>query len=307
MLEEPISFAMGRPYTAMDWVKRLKGVQVVLIHQGVNWDRRIADLYVHLHQPTKEKVIPLKQPQGTLAAIPGESFQKVLQINLGTEPFLCLQTVVWHPTVERVLRALQYAKKITHDYNGTSPFNADHKTLQILALVGAKGWEKDKGQPTPQQACQRMDQQMIHWKALSDANSAYWLGTGLRTDGPDYVSDINRKMRLLPTESPGVGRIPIDHHFTERQYCDPRRELGSNKEQWDRETDRELLNQLAAHIEEGGPRWGIPPRFQPHRPRRTVTRMLPSRRIDDHAGHSPAAREAVLVDDDARGLEEWAD
>jgi hypothetical protein len=245
----------------------------------------------------------MKQPQGILAALPEPGFRKVLQIHLGDGRFPCLQSVVWHPTLERVLRAVNYAKSIKTEAPWNGFFDLDHQALQILALVGSDGWNPSKGDPDPLQACQKMDRQLMYWKNISNAGSAYWLGTGMRADGPGFARELNQRIRANPTKD-GVGRVLIDHQFTERQYRDPHREVGADKGQWSKETDRELLQQLTAHILNGGPRWGVPPCFHIPRSTRSVTRMLPMR-YQAGPDEGMGAGLAVRINEDTADLEEW--
>jgi hypothetical protein len=100
----------------------------------------------------------------------------------------------------------------------------------------------------PHLLCSKVDRQMKHWKDQSGAGSAYWLGTGVRTTDDDsqaarYLGRLNQHMSMMNLQYPGIGRVPIDQHFTRENY----EVAGTEHErrQWTHETDYKLLYHLS--------------------------------------------------------------
>jgi hypothetical protein len=186
------------PTTGLEWIRLLSHIRIVLIHQGPNLTRKVANAYYTPHDPAK---IPADRahPSGVLAVLPGGSFYQVLQINLGKGPIDFYREIVEHHEVDRILRAVQFAR---HAYANQAGRNYRTCPLQVLAIIGAQGMTQHMDRVPPHLLCSKIDRQMKYWKDQSVAGSAYWLGTGIRTvdnnsNTARYVVRLNQHMSVL--------------------------------------------------------------------------------------------------------------
>ena len=321
--EKAIHFADQHrdPATGPEWIHLLAHIRVILIHQGPNLARRIANAYYALHDPAR---VPTEktQPSGVLAVLPGNAFYKVLQINLDKGPMDFYRDIVRHHEVDRVLRAVRFARnahaELAENKNQAGP-------LQILALIGANGMAQNMDRVPPHLLCSKMDRQLKHWKEQSGAGSAFWMGTGIRSVDDDstaarYVRRLNHHMSVTNLAYPGVGRVPIDQRFTRDNY--ETAGSGIDRRQWTRETDYEVLYHLSVHIKGKGPDMGCPPvfklgalqkrvaRVRPTSPRTLAAEVSPDPTAPAGVGGYVAAPdgrniELVEIHSDADDFEEW--
>jgi hypothetical protein len=127
-------------------------------------------------------------------------------------------------------------------------------------------------------------------------------------------------MSMMNLQYPGIGRVPIDQHFTRENYEVAGTE--NERRQWTHETDYELLYHLSVHIKEEGPDMECPPVFKPGTLHKRVARVRPTspRTLAAEAAPDPNAPprmggfvsapdgrnvELVEIHSDADDFEEW--